>query len=234
MIKRVPWPRLVAEAVLVIASILSAFAIDAWWGALQARSSEQELLTALEAGFEEHNRLATGALESLDQDWTLLERFTEMSPDEVEKIPPDSVADFLIALWRPRTGRLNTAALIALTDLGRSSVLSEVGLQMAIADWQAGTENLAVRDVEMAGAERAVVEALSRHTDIQAAFSRATYVFRNFGLGGTVARRVREDPEVMSRVAHKSYATGITVLVLESNIARGDSVLALVRSMRRD
>ncbi|MDX1674282.1 MAG: hypothetical protein R3314_05700 [Longimicrobiales bacterium] len=39
----IPWPRLVIEAVLIVASILLAFAIDAWWDEARDRAVETEL-----------------------------------------------------------------------------------------------------------------------------------------------------------------------------------------------
>jgi hypothetical protein len=47
-----PWPRLVLEGLVVIASILIAFAIDAWWEDRGDRRAEQLLLDRLRADFE--------------------------------------------------------------------------------------------------------------------------------------------------------------------------------------
>ena len=45
--RRIPWPRIAAEGVVVVASILLAFSIDAWWAARQQREAEQVVLQAL-------------------------------------------------------------------------------------------------------------------------------------------------------------------------------------------
>ncbi len=47
----IPWKRLGVEAVAIVASILLAFAIDAWWEARQARAEEQLVLSALKSEF---------------------------------------------------------------------------------------------------------------------------------------------------------------------------------------
>jgi hypothetical protein len=42
--RRIPWPRIFAEGVVIIASILLALAADAWW---DERSDQRELEAAL-------------------------------------------------------------------------------------------------------------------------------------------------------------------------------------------
>jgi hypothetical protein len=49
--QQVPWFRIGAEAVAIIASILIAFAIDAWWDQNKDRDLEQEYIQALHAEF---------------------------------------------------------------------------------------------------------------------------------------------------------------------------------------
>ena len=51
MKQEIPWNRLAVEAFVIVASILLAFAIDAWWTRYQESIEEQELLTGLRAEF---------------------------------------------------------------------------------------------------------------------------------------------------------------------------------------
>jgi len=44
---RIPWPRMFAEALAIVVSILLAFGIQAWWEERQDRAVEQALLTGL-------------------------------------------------------------------------------------------------------------------------------------------------------------------------------------------
>ena len=44
---KIPWPRVLAESLAIVASILLAFAIDRWWDARQARKEEIASLTPL-------------------------------------------------------------------------------------------------------------------------------------------------------------------------------------------
>jgi len=48
----IPWPHILAEGVVIIASILLALATDAWWDGVQERAEEREILSSLRAEFE--------------------------------------------------------------------------------------------------------------------------------------------------------------------------------------
>ena len=45
--RNIPWPRIALEGVVIVASILLAFAIDAWWDAEQREDAEQAALRTL-------------------------------------------------------------------------------------------------------------------------------------------------------------------------------------------
>jgi hypothetical protein len=45
--RQVPWPRIVAEGIAIVVSILLAFGIQAWWEERQERAMERALLTGL-------------------------------------------------------------------------------------------------------------------------------------------------------------------------------------------
>jgi len=44
---QIPWPRISAEAAVIIASILFAFAIDAWWDGVKTDRNTQEILDSV-------------------------------------------------------------------------------------------------------------------------------------------------------------------------------------------
>ena len=46
-LQSISWPRIIAEGVAIVASILIAFSIDAWWTERQAREQERNVLTNL-------------------------------------------------------------------------------------------------------------------------------------------------------------------------------------------
>jgi len=50
--QKIPWNRISVEAAAIVASILLAFAIDAWWSERQLAAEDQELLSQLKLEFE--------------------------------------------------------------------------------------------------------------------------------------------------------------------------------------
>ena len=49
----IPWGRVAVEGVVIVASILIAFGIDAWWDSRQRRFDEDELLAAVQQNLED-------------------------------------------------------------------------------------------------------------------------------------------------------------------------------------
>ena len=50
--QNIPWKRITVEAAAIVASILLAFAIDAWWDELRDRVVERNVLSTIRAEFE--------------------------------------------------------------------------------------------------------------------------------------------------------------------------------------
>jgi len=57
MTRSIPWPRILAEGVAIVVSILLAFGIQAWWQGVQDRLVEEAHLGALQADLTESLRL---------------------------------------------------------------------------------------------------------------------------------------------------------------------------------
>ncbi len=54
MNRQVPWLRVFVEGVVIVASILLAFGIEAWWDGVQDRAEEHEILLGLRVEFVDH------------------------------------------------------------------------------------------------------------------------------------------------------------------------------------
>jgi len=57
--QKINWQRLLVEAAAIVASIIIAFAIDAWWDERQERISELEVLIDLQAEYQNHRDVIT-------------------------------------------------------------------------------------------------------------------------------------------------------------------------------
>ena len=162
---------------------------------------------------------------------------------------------YLRTLWRPNLvnrnqtpegslagGDLNNAAILATLEAGRLSLLSDNRLLAAIAEWQGLARDARQRSDEVIALEREVLAALARHPELQTAlaggFDEMSGEFASFAddpppLPGRLARRIREDNEVMSRVARKGFYSRIQVDFLVDLEAQAGIVLELVRANRR-
>lgn len=90
--------RLASEGAVIVASILLAFWIDAWWDNRQARLTEATVLESIREEAEE-NRLELDRL--LGRNATQLDRidgFLGMTPDALRALPQDSVAPWVSAM----------------------------------------------------------------------------------------------------------------------------------------
>jgi hypothetical protein len=234
MNNRIPWSRLLFEGVVVVISILVAFAIDAWWDSRKVKLLEEDFLARLEVAFEENAQLAERAIERGMDDSLLLEQFIQMTPEEAEQIPPNQTWAFLRALLRPNLfSQLNTAALTAILDAGQLSAESDPQLLTTIAEWRATAGELDSQNDKLQDLDQEVTQALSFHHELQREFSKAD---RNVGnseilLPGSVTRRIREDNEVISRAARKGQASFILHNVTLPGIQRrSEKVLELIRT----
>lgn len=244
---RVPVRRLLAESVVVIFSILAAFAIDAWWDGRQAKDLERELLLSLQQGFEENGRLAQAVIGEARRQQALIGRFIAMSPDEAGRLGSDSTYALLRALWRPNYvqaspdgpfigGGLNSTALIATLDAGQLSLISDVRLIDALANWQGVAEELGRRSEEVVDAEQEVLEALARYPELQSVLAGfddegelAAYI-EPPRVPGAVARRARQDTDLMAHAARKGFLSRAEQDFLEHISLRTEAVLALIRA----
>jgi hypothetical protein len=100
--RRVNSVKVVGEGLLIVISILLAFAIDAWWDGLTERREEQRILAALESDFTATRETvrATTALYEQARDSTL--RLLRLLPEDLSAVPPREVYTLIrwsLAAW---------------------------------------------------------------------------------------------------------------------------------------
>ena len=131
----IPWKRISVEAAAIVASILLAFAIDAWWQERQIRIEEQEVLAGLQAEFVANHEVLTRHLvrhlqgiQSLDDILLLIENGKS----------PDARSIVLAALYEmgsPDTTDLGNGTLNALLSSGRVEILTSRKLRTLLTAW---------------------------------------------------------------------------------------------------
>lgn len=141
------WGFLLTEAVLIVASILLAFALDSWWDERKDRVEEQEILQGLQEEF----RLNRASLET-----RLARHLREQG--EMEKLlaatragawtADDLTVDAAIAsMLTPPTTDLGNGVLDALISGGRMERLTNRALRAKLAAWRGVMEEVSDDEV---------------------------------------------------------------------------------------
>lgn len=146
----IPWKRFAAEGGVIVASILLAFWIDAWWEDRVERAEERDLLVALADEFDRNEeRLAEAeAFHREIRDESL--RFLEVASD-TERIPAAQDVDFLLERqwwWGGETTFAN-GVVSTIIDGGRLALIENEALRTALAEWPRSVE--AAREDERQG-----------------------------------------------------------------------------------
>ena len=138
MDRKIPWPRIFVEGVVIVASILLAFGIDAWWASLQQDREYQDVLVALTAEFEEISRqieVQESQTNRINQQAASIVSILRSRTGSVE-LP---VCD-LVALIRRPTLDLPGGELDGLLASGDLGLIKDRDLRGALASWPAAVE----------------------------------------------------------------------------------------------
>ena len=138
----IPWIRIAVEVAAIVASILLAFAIDAWWAERvdQSRSKDQLRSLAIEFGeVELHLQHYEARLLKLRQ--AVSDLLSHIGPEtQVQTV--DSLYALLDLTFRASKMELPTASLQALLASGELSAVSDDKLNALLASWPAQVSNL--------------------------------------------------------------------------------------------
>ena len=140
--EKIPWKRLAIEAVAIVASILLAFAIDAWWDDRKERVLEQEALHDLRAEYEDHkgdiSRANARHLNYLRAIESLLDacRQGDWRSDEF------SLDEAMFALQVPETMDLGEGVRDTLISSGKLDILLDRDLRYELAEWDSELDEL--------------------------------------------------------------------------------------------
>lgn len=145
--KQIPWVRLVAEAVAIVASILLAFAIDATWSGQEERQREQELLAALRSDFARNQELLAIARAEHEGHRLAASEFLTLSDPggaSATSDVPDAVLLGLVSWYTydPVLGSLNSAIAS-----GQLSLIRDHQLRVALAGWVDSVDDLLESEV---------------------------------------------------------------------------------------
>ena len=138
----VHWKRISIEALAIVASILLAFAIDAWWANVQERGFEHEILLSLQEEFQDHR-------DELEQQrithTSLLGAVLSLISFANTGVYDDSQFSIdrqMFLLRVPVTTDFGSGVRDALISSGRIEVISNKPLRFEIAEWASVLDEL--------------------------------------------------------------------------------------------
>jgi hypothetical protein len=174
--RQIPWPRIFAEGVAIVVSILLAFGIQAWWEGRQERTVEQEWLMRLAVEFE--------AVESALVTWQGYHRgvrraaealLDHTGPTPSASLEADSIGALIWAMSYGWTLDPPTATLSSLESSGLE-LLSSRELQLQLASWRSDLEDLQFQEQVMV---RYVYEILQTYINSHAAYRSISFYSRD-------------------------------------------------------
>jgi hypothetical protein len=132
----IPWKRTTVEALAVLASILLAFTIDAWWEERGLRIEEQQVLQGLHEEFLSVRKVLSQHLSEHLEGVQALEDFLIVAEGGNVKEGAPIVDAVLLELLSPMTSDLGSGTLAALLSSGRIEILTNRTLRAKLASWE--------------------------------------------------------------------------------------------------
>jgi hypothetical protein len=164
----IPWRRISVEAAAIVASILLAFAIDAWWDGVQERTEERETLSALRAEFEVNLKVLAQTAKGHRQSLNAMQDIVSASKSDITVHAASLGSLFRRALSTPHYNP-STGALAATIGSGRLGLVRNVELRNRLVGW-----NSVISDL--------VLDEQTRRDSVTHVIRPA---FAEFGIGGT-------------------------------------------------
>ena len=203
MVRRLPWLRMLAESVTIVASILGALAIDAWWDRRQDLAAEQDVLASLESELAENLDSLTATIAAQEFRYEAAQQLFRAGPAGLAELDPEVVA----TVWAWADGPL----YFTLVDDFQASIESSGQLTL-----------IRSRDVRAAltGLSRLMERADRQRGQVDEAFD-------------WMVERYLESPGAYSRIAgNVGEATPGFDLAAEMRLAFGDQGLVDVTLLR--
>ncbi len=157
----VSWKTLIVESVTVIASILLAFSIDAYWELRQERLAESEVMNALYIELRSNRDSLAETIQNNDEAAELFTRFLTLTPDALlEEQYGRGLAD---SIWAPYTYEPEVGVMTVF--LARGTTVSEIAREVrrSSVNWQTLLMDAGEESTMMWAISREVLGYMTKH-----------------------------------------------------------------------
>jgi hypothetical protein len=222
--QKIPWKRLAVEAAAIVASILLAFAIDAWWEDRQIRIDERQVLLGLGSEFVTNHEVLSRDLASHLKDLQSLEDILLLIEGGQSEDAMSIAMAALDEMQAPKTTDLGNGTLDALLSSGRVEILTSRKLRTHLTAWE--------------GVIGEVLDDQRNNAKMTFEIYVPYFVNENYSIyaiwrssdGSAAIKRMSEDPRfrhlVEIRLGYKKHLTG----ELETAIAAAEEILAEIET----
>jgi len=194
----IPLKRNAVEAVVIVASILLAFAIDAWWDERQERIEETEILLGLQSEFSRYRDDLDTSIEYHANVRLLTEELMASTRRGSWDSKTLSIDHALITLSDPKTHDFGGGVLDAMISAGRLEIISDHDLRVKLASWNEVLSE--IRDDEINSgllSENQVIPYMVRWHIPQ---SRGIELCCDWSKWPQATRSIEDDPDAVSRL----------------------------------
>jgi len=230
--QKIPWKRISVEAAAIVASILLAFAIDAWWDDSQQDRRLLNNLNSLRAGFSSSLDLLDANLEMVKASQVLVMRFLNMEPEDVASISAVNRHETLIGIWRPRTMSLNNSLLEVMLDAEGLNSLGNPALQEGITHWRDNVAELDELKAALADSQRQILLAIGHYPKFW------PYLIESAAdappISDEMLQQIRRDEYIMALAARKASSIRRHIRTLQYLREDANSVLTIIDSALAD
>jgi hypothetical protein len=204
---------LAVEALIIVVSILLAFAIDAWWDKRGDLETQRALLESMLVDSRENIAGLRRTIAEAEADQALIEKFYQHpeAEDGQYEVSDAEVSAYWTSFVKPHTYVVSNGAIAGAIRSSESSIITDPEIQTLLQQVAVQFEEVKERSDIMAGQEVQSHAALARHRLIRD---------RIFGIdrqseNSDDLQSVRDDEDVAARVAAMSVLRGVHIRELE-------------------
>ena len=133
--QKISWqPRLI-EGTVIVASILLAFGIDAWWERRNELAEEQRYLAGLEAEFTDNVKTVEFVIARHELFSERFDQLALMSNEEIMALEADSIDEFMRGMMQYMTFEPSGGSLSSLLSAGRLGIIQDNALRDELVEW---------------------------------------------------------------------------------------------------
>ena len=228
MTREIPWPRLAAEAVVIVFSILAAFAIDAGWAAKQDADELEGVLEAIAAGLEESQVALEQHIEQVSGARASLRSFIEMTPADIGALPAEEAFLYVEVIQRPYTQDNNLTFLRRALEAGVLRDVDDDDFQAALIRWREAVNQVDEIDGALSAHWIEALEVLGSQEGVRRAWAAESAG----AIGPADVRGLRQDPSVLAISARKAALMRTQLFYLPQLAQAKAELLAAVEEQR--